>query len=67
MKRELSLSLPLTDERVGLFAELGLRFRELNGDEGLFFLGESQVGERGLTLPFVKNVIADLTYSSVSR
>ena len=37
MKRELSLSFPLSEERVGLFAELGLRFRELNGSEALFF------------------------------
>ena len=36
MKRELFLSFPLSDERVALFAELGLRLRELDDSEALF-------------------------------
>jgi hypothetical protein len=67
MKRELSLWFRLGEERAGLFAELGLRFRELNGSEALFLSRESEVGCSELTRPFVKNVTADLTYSCVSR
>jgi hypothetical protein len=37
MKRELSRSLVLSDERVGLCDELGLRFREFNNGEALLF------------------------------